>query len=66
MVTVLGTKQIPRNKLVEVRLVFSCSRKLVILLAAVKEMPRTDWAAEIELSTKVLHLDQSRGVESLL
>lgn len=43
----------------EVRLVFS-------LLAAVKETPRTDCVTEIELIAKVLHLDQSRGVERLL
>lgn len=63
VVTVLGTLQIPGNRLVEVRLVFSCSRKPVIFLATVKEMPRTDWVTEMELNAKVLHLDQSRGVE---
>lgn len=50
----------------EVRLVSSCSRKLVVLVAAVKETPRTAWVTEIEPIEKVLLLDQSRSVERLL
>lgn len=35
------------------------NRKLLILLAVVKEMPKTGWVTKIELIAKVLHLYQS-------
>ena len=62
--TLSVTYQIPGNGLVvNASLVLTryvChNRKLLVLLAAVKEMPGTGWVTKIELIAKVLHLDES-------
>lgn len=55
--------QMSGNGLVNVSLVLTryvChNRKLLSLLAAVKEMPRAGWVTKMEPMAEVLHLDQS-------